>query len=59
MHIEKIVFQNIFNIVMNVDRKSKDNTKSILDLMEICRQTELQVVDGMFPKACYTLDKNG
>ena len=59
MHIEKNVFENIFNIVMNVDGKTKDNAKSRLDLMEICRRLELHVVDDKFPKACYTLDKNG
>ena len=42
---------------MNVDRKTKDIAKSRLDLMEICRQLELHVVDGKFPKACYTLEK--
>ena len=59
MHIEKNVFENIFNTVMNVDGKTKDNAKSRLDLMEICHRPELHVVDGKFPKACYTLDKNG
>ena len=44
---------------MNVDGKTKDNAKSRLDLMEICRRPELHVVDGKLPKACYTLDKNG
>ena len=37
MRIEKNVFENIFNTVMNVDRKTKDNAKSRLDLMEIYR----------------------
>ena len=59
MQIEKNVFENIFNTVMNVDGKTKDNAKSRLDLMEICRRPELHVVDGKLPKACYTLDKNG
>ena len=59
MHIEKNVFENIFNTVMNVDGKTKDNAKSRLDLMEICRRPELHVDDGKLPKACYTLDKNG
>ena len=36
MHIEKNVFENIFNTVMNVDGKTQDNAKSRLDLMEIC-----------------------
>ena len=44
---------------MNVDKKTKDNVKSRLDLMEICRRQELHVVEGKLPKACYTLDKNG
>ena len=37
MHIEKILFENIFNMVMNVEGKTKDNAKSRLDLMEIYR----------------------
>ena len=53
------MFENIFNRGMNVDWKIKDNAKSRLDLMEICRRPKLYVVDGKFPKACYTLDKNG
>lgn len=43
---------------MNVDRKTKDKAKSRLDLMKICHRPELHDVDGKFPKACYTLDKN-
>ena len=59
MHIAKNVFENIFNTVMKVDGKTKDNAKSRLNLMEICRRLELHVVDGKLPKACHTLDKNG
>ena len=51
------MFENIFNTMMNVDRKTKDNAKSKLDLMEISRQPELHV-DGKFPNVCYTLEKN-
>ena len=57
MHIEKNVFENIFNTMMNVDRKTKDIAKSRLNLVEICCRPELHVVDGKFPKACYTLEK--
>ena len=53
------MFENIFNTMMNDDGKTKDNAMSRLYLMEICRRLELHVVDGKFPKACYTLDKNG
>ena len=59
MHIEKNVFENIFNTVMNVDGKTKENAKSRLDIMEIRRRSELHVVDGKLLKAFYTLDKNG
>ena len=37
MHIEKNVFDNIFNTVMNVKGKMKDNAKSKEDLKEFCR----------------------
>ena len=49
--IEKNVFENIFNTMMNVDRKTKDNAKSRLDLMEICHRPELHVVDGKVSKS--------
>ena len=59
MYIEKNVFENIFNTVMNVEGKTKDNAKSREDLKEFCRRPELEqnAVTGKYPKACYTLDK--
>ncbi|XP_039120731.1 uncharacterized protein LOC120257299 [Dioscorea cayenensis subsp. rotundata] len=59
MHIEKNVFENIFNTVMNVEGKTKDNAKSREDLKEFCYRPELERNDatGKYPKACYTLDK--
>ncbi|XP_039118907.1 uncharacterized protein LOC120255075 [Dioscorea cayenensis subsp. rotundata] len=59
MHIEKNVFDNIFNTVMNVEGKSKDNTKSREDLKEFCCRPELERSEatGKYSKACYTLDK--
>ena len=58
MHIEKNVFENIFNTVMNVEGKTKDNIKSREDLNEICRRPELKKdpISGKYPKACYCLD---
>ena len=56
MHIEKNFFDNIFNTVMNVPGKTKDNSKSREDLKVICRRPELHETNGKFPKACYTLD---
>ena len=59
MHIEKIVFDNVFNIVLNVDGKTKDTFKSRQELNDYCRRPELKrnEVTGKYPKACYTLDK--
>lgn len=36
MHIEKNIFGNIFNIVMDVKDKTKDNIKARKDLVEYC-----------------------
>ncbi|XP_049388296.1 uncharacterized protein LOC125852607 [Solanum stenotomum] len=55
MHIEKNFFENVFNTVLDVDGKTKDNPKSREDLKEFCRRPELHVVDGKYPKAIYTL----
>ena len=60
MHIEKNVFDNVFNTVMNVPGKTKDTSKSRQELNEYCRHPELEKAEGMtkYPKAFYTLDKN-
>ena len=42
MHIEKNVFENVFNIVMQVERKTKDNEKAREDLKVLCRRLELE-----------------
>ena len=61
MHIEKNVFENVFNIVMNVLGKTKDTSKFRQELNEYCRRPELEKAEGItkYPKACYTLDKIG
>ena len=41
MHIEKNFFDNIFNTIMNVEGKTKDNAKSREDLKELCSCPEL------------------
>ena len=58
MHIEKNVFDNIFNTVLNVQGKTKDTTKSREELNQYCARPELKrdETTGMFPKASYTLD---
>ena len=56
---EKNVFENVFNIVMNIEGKTKDNIKSREDFAMFCRRKELEKnANGKYPKANYTLDKN-
>ncbi|KAJ8749825.1 hypothetical protein K2173_013228 [Erythroxylum novogranatense] len=59
MHIEKNMFDNLFNTIMNIEGKTKDNAKSRADLELLCRRHELHkdVRTGKYPKAYYTLDK--
>jgi hypothetical protein len=63
MHIEKNFFDNIFNTVMNVKGKTKDNEKARKDLSRYCcrRDLEMQALpNGKIgkPKASYTLTKS-
>nr|XP_012567360.1 uncharacterized protein LOC105851255 [Cicer arietinum] len=60
MHIEKNVFDNIFNTVMNIKGKTKDNEKARKDLSLLCFRgdLEMQVLsNGKMgkPKTNYTL----
>lgn len=60
MHIEKNFFDNIFNTVMNVKGKTKDNEKARKDIELYCRRKDLLLVEkssGKFLKPCanYTL----
>ncbi|KAM3361279.1 hypothetical protein P3S68_016133 [Capsicum galapagoense] len=41
MHTEKNYFDNLFNTVMNVNGKTKDNIRARMDLPEYCRRKEL------------------
>ena len=60
MHIEKKLFDNICNTIMNVEGKTKDNAKSREDLKELCSRPELHrdETTNKFPKACYSLEKD-
>ncbi|WVZ23067.1 hypothetical protein V8G54_001611 [Vigna mungo] len=60
MHIEKNFFDNIFNTVMNVAGKTKDNEKARMDIALYCRRKDLELKShsngNMYkPKANYTL----
>ncbi|CAM9000576.1 unnamed protein product [Rhodiola kirilowii] len=63
MHIEKNVFENIYNTVMNVKGKTKDNgIKCRNDIALYCNRPELQLRMNrgrmVANKAKYTLDAN-
>ena len=60
MHIEKIFFDNIFNAVMNISGKTKDNEKARMDLALYCRRKDLELKSGangklLKPKENYSL----
>ncbi|KAL0401975.1 UNVERIFIED_CONTAM: hypothetical protein Slati_4227400 [Sesamum latifolium] len=60
MHIEKNIFDNIFNTVMNIKRKTKDNLNARSDLKSFCNRPELELDErrsNVIPKAVYTLSK--
>jgi len=44
MHIEKNVFENIFNTVMDVKGKTKDNIKARLDVALFCNSQNMELV---------------
>jgi hypothetical protein len=62
MHVEKNVFENIFNTIMDVKRKIKDNIKARLDIALFCnrKNTELVCDESQVakPRASFVLEKN-
>jgi hypothetical protein len=44
MHIEKNVFDNIFNTIMDVKEKTKDNIKARLDIALFCNRKNMELV---------------
>ncbi|KAK4385939.1 hypothetical protein Sango_2717900 [Sesamum angolense] len=60
MHIEKNVFDNIFNTLMDIKGKTKDNMNARKDLKMICNRPELELDEhrpNIMPKAVYKLGK--
>lgn len=43
MYIEKNFFENVFNIVMDLNGKIKDNVKVRMDMEKFCKRTELEL----------------
>jgi hypothetical protein len=62
MHIEKNVFEYIFNTVMDVKGKTKDNIKARLDLTLFCNCKNMELVCDRSrvakPIASFMLEKN-
>jgi hypothetical protein len=61
MLIEKNMFENIFNTVMDVKRNTKDNIKARLDVVFCNRKNMELVCDGSRvakPRASFVLEKN-
>jgi len=62
MDIEKNVFENIFNTIMDVKGKTKDNIKARLDVALFCNLKNMELVcDGSRvakPRASFVLEKN-
>jgi hypothetical protein len=44
MHIKKNMFENIFNTVMDMKRKTKDNIKARLDIALYCNRKNIELV---------------
>ena len=62
MHIKKNVFENIFNMIIDVKGKAKDKIKAIMDitLFSHCKNMELVYAESRVakPKASFALNKN-
>jgi len=61
MHIEKNMFENIFNMVMDVKEKIKNNIKARMNIVLFCDRQIMELLnDGVCvvkPKDIFFLDK--
>jgi len=62
MHIEKNVFENIFNTVMDVKGRTKDDIKARKDITLFCHRKDIELIyvgsQVAKPKASFALNKN-
>jgi hypothetical protein len=62
MHIEKNMFENIFNIVIDVKGKTNDNIKARLDITLFCNRKNMELIGDESrvtkPRANFVLEKN-
>jgi hypothetical protein len=61
MHIENNVFKNIFNTVIDIKGKTKDNIKARMNIVLFCGRQNMELLnDGVClekPKTTFSLDK--
>jgi len=61
MHIEKNMFENIFNTVMDVKEKTKNNIKARMDIALLCNRKIMELVFDRSrvakPRASFMLEK--
>jgi hypothetical protein len=62
MHIKKNMFENIFNTMMDVKGKTKDNIKAKMNIPSFCHQKNMELVydwpQVVKLKASFALNKN-
>jgi hypothetical protein len=62
MHIKMNIFQNIFDTVISVKWKTKDNMKAKMDIPLFCQHNNMELIyDRLWVaklKASFALDKN-
>jgi hypothetical protein len=62
MHIKKNVFENIFNTIMDVKGKKKDNIRAIMDITLFYHRKTMELVYARSRvtklKASFALEKN-
>jgi len=62
MRIEKNIFKNIFNLIMDVKGKINDNIKTLIDITLLChcKNVKLVYVESHITKlkASFALNKN-
>jgi hypothetical protein len=62
MYIEKNIFENTFNTMMNIKGKTKDNMKARMNIPLLCHHKNMDLVYNgsrvTKPKASFSVDKN-
>jgi hypothetical protein len=62
MSIEKNMFENTFNTMMNIKGKTKDNMKARMNIPLLCHHKNMDLVYNgsrvTKPKASFSVDKN-